>query len=81
MKSAVFMALMLVASTAYADSAVLESEHKIGRKRQCSYTYIGGPYIMTIRAYLLCPKEIHTNMLAALTISPAHPDHPANKKP
>jgi hypothetical protein len=75
------MALMLVANIAYTDSAVLESQDQIGRNRLCSYNYIGGPYIMTIRAYLLCPATIDKNMLAALTISPAHPDHPANKKP
>ena len=79
-KPLICIALMLFFSTADADSALLESQRISDGYRLCSFSYSGGPYIMKIDARLLCPKSIYTNMLAALTIGPNHPDHPANKK-
>ena len=73
-------ALTLIAGIACADSAVLGSQQVMGDKKLCSYNYIGGPYVLTIKAYQSCPMTIHTNMLAALTIGPADPEHPANQK-
>lgn len=58
MKTLIAILLIVLASTAFAGTAFFKYERVTGMTKQCVYDYLGSEYVITIRAYEICPITI-----------------------
>jgi len=57
----IVMLLLLLTTNAFAAMAFLVSQYVDGQSRICIYDHLGSEYIITIKAYEVCPVTIQVS--------------------